>query len=387
MGEGTSKGGTALVSASTSQLTIPDADTSVGPVSGEASGSLSGEHDAPDNVHRVEEGTSEASGGLPEARTQLDPRLHAGPLRSLLPQLLEMQQQSQGMQEGLTATLDQLRGCWEESQSFQEDQLLPVLHGSQANTARGASAVENLRQRILTMSGRLQAMAESQQATAESQRAMAESQQTTAEGLNRILEVLWPMAERLKSLQEIQRDSAETQRATEAALENVAQSQRIMAEGLQSMAQSQRALAAAIDRWPLTQVAIAEGLTAMGRTQVVLQDWQCQVMLELLELIAEALPSHGVSQGPTGIPREEEGLESMLGPSSQETVAVATPSDSPLPDTGASRGSGMKRVSWNHPRYLEAGHGPHDQGPPHASQAKQHGRQLAPFTSDVHSGE
>ena len=87
------------------------------------------------------------------------------------------------MQEGLTATLDELRGCWEESQSFQMDQLLPVLCGSLANTARVVSAVESLGQRILTMSGRLQAMAESQQATAESQRA-------TAEGLKRIREVL-----------------------------------------------------------------------------------------------------------------------------------------------------------------------------------------------------
>ena len=145
-----------------------------------------------------------------------------------------MQQQSQGMQEGLTATLDQLRGCWEESQGFQADQLLPVMRASQANTTRVASAVESLRQGILTMGGRLQAMAESQQAT--------------AEGLSRLLEILRPMAEGLKSLQETQQDSAETQRAMAAALENVAQSQRVMAEGLQCVAQSQRALAAAIER-------------------------------------------------------------------------------------------------------------------------------------------
>ena len=69
-----------------------------------------------------------------------------------------MQQQSQGMQKGLT---DQLRGCWEESQSFQADQLLPVLRGSEANTARVAFTVESLGQGILTMSGRVQVMAES----------------------------------------------------------------------------------------------------------------------------------------------------------------------------------------------------------------------------------
>ncbi|XP_078093403.1 uncharacterized protein LOC144509020 isoform X2 [Mustelus asterias] len=43
MGEGTSEGGIVLASASISQLTIPVTDMSVGPVSGEASGSLSGE--------------------------------------------------------------------------------------------------------------------------------------------------------------------------------------------------------------------------------------------------------------------------------------------------------------------------------------------------------
>ncbi|XP_078088902.1 intersectin-1 isoform X1 [Mustelus asterias] len=41
MGEGTSEGGTVYLSACTSQLSIPDTDTSVGPVSGEASGSQS----------------------------------------------------------------------------------------------------------------------------------------------------------------------------------------------------------------------------------------------------------------------------------------------------------------------------------------------------------
>ncbi|XP_078060430.1 uncharacterized protein LOC144486236 [Mustelus asterias] len=208
-----------------------------------------------------------------------------------------MQQQSQGMQEGLMATLDQLRGCWEESQSFQVDQLLPVFRASQANTARVASAVENLGQGILTMSGRRQAMAEFQRAT--------------AEGLNRILKVLRPMAERLESFQETQRDSAETQRATAAALENVAQSQSVMAEGLQSVGQSQRALAESIDRWPPIQMAFTEGLTTMGRTQVVLQDWQGQVTPKILELTAEAPLSHGMTQGPTGTPREEEGLEPM----------------------------------------------------------------------------
>ncbi|XP_078088075.1 uncharacterized protein LOC144506124 [Mustelus asterias] len=249
MDEGTSEGGTVLASASTSQFTIPDTDTSVGPVSGEASGSLSDEHDTSVNEHR-EEGTSEASGmrGPAGGEDSAGPRLHADPLRLLLPQLLEMQQQSQRMQEGLTATLDRLRGYWEESQSFQTDQLLSVLRGSQANTARMAATVESLRQEILTMSGRLQAIAESQRATAESQRAAAESQRATREGLNRLLEILRPMAERLESLQETQWDSAETERATAAALENVAQSQRVMAEGLQSMAQSQRALVVAIDR-------------------------------------------------------------------------------------------------------------------------------------------
>ncbi|XP_078093402.1 uncharacterized protein LOC144509020 isoform X1 [Mustelus asterias] len=126
MGEGTSEGGIVLASASISQLTIPVTDMSVGPVSGEASGSLSGEHDTSDNVHWEEEGTSEASGMWGPARGEdsAAPRLHAGPLRSLLPQLLEMQQQSQAIQEGLTATLDQLRGCCEESQSFQESSSL-----------------------------------------------------------------------------------------------------------------------------------------------------------------------------------------------------------------------------------------------------------------------
>ena len=76
----------------------------------------------------------------------------------------------------------------------------------------------------------------------------------------------------------------------------------------------------------------------MGRTQVVLQDWQCQVTPELLELTAVAPVSHGVTQGPEGTPREEEGHEPTPWPFSQGTVAMAPPSDSPLPDTGASRG-------------------------------------------------
>ena len=108
MGEGTSEGGTVYPSASTSQITIAETDTLVGPVSVEASGSQSDEHDTSADVHLMEEETSEASGmqGLAGGEDTAGPRLHAGPLRSLLPQLLEMQQQSQGMQEGLTATLD-----------------------------------------------------------------------------------------------------------------------------------------------------------------------------------------------------------------------------------------------------------------------------------------
>ena len=147
------------------------------------------------------------------------------------------------MQEGLTATLDQLRGCWEEFQSFQVDQLLPVMRASQADTARVASAVEGLGQGILTMVGKLQAMAESQQAT--------------AEGLSRLLEILWPMAERLESLQEIQRDSTETQRAMAATHENVTQSQRATAEGLQSLAQFQRATAEGLQSMAQSQRALA----------------------------------------------------------------------------------------------------------------------------------
>ena len=113
IGEGTSEAGTVKPSACTSQATIAETHTSEGPVSVEASGSLSGEHDTAAVVHRVEEGTSEATGmrGLAGGEDPAGPRPHAGPLRSLLPQLLEMQRQSQGMQEGLTATLDRLRGC------------------------------------------------------------------------------------------------------------------------------------------------------------------------------------------------------------------------------------------------------------------------------------
>ena len=74
------------------------------------------------------------------------------------------------------------------------DQLLPVLHASQANTAKVASAVESLGQGFLTMCDRLQAMAESQQATVESQRATAQLQRTTVKGPNRLLEILWPVA-------------------------------------------------------------------------------------------------------------------------------------------------------------------------------------------------
>jgi len=71
-------------------------------------------------------------------------------------------------------------------------------------------------------------------------------------------------------------------------------------------------------------------------------------MLELLELNEEAPASHGVTQRPTGAPGEEEGREPMPMPSRRKTLAVAPPSDSSVPDTGAFQGLGMKRVHWRH---------------------------------------
>ena len=139
-------------------------------------------------------------------------------------------------------------------------------------------------------------------------------------------------------------------------------------------------------------MAITKISTTMGRTQVILQDWKGQVMPELLELTAVAPVCYGVTQGPEGTPREEEGREPTPGPSSQETVAMATPSDSPLPDTGASQGQqdeeGVMETSQTPgsrpgPSRSRAPRG----RPPRALQATGRGRQLAPSLSDVHSGE
>ena len=63
----------------------------------------------------------------------------------------------------------------------------------------------------------------------------------------------------------------------------------------------------------------------MGQTHLGLQDWQSQVMLELLELSTATLMIYGVSLGPLATPRDEEGLEPMPGPSSQEIPDVPKP--------------------------------------------------------------
>jgi len=214
----------------------------------------------------------------------------------------------------------------------QSQEVVLTQHAIQANTARVASAVEGQAQGSVLMGERVQAILETQRAMAEDVAGILEAHGSTAMGIGGMWETLLAMAVTLAGI-------LETQQAVAMSFDNLSQSHRAKAEELQCLARSQNAVAEVLQSLAQSQRARVEGIQTMGQMHLGLLDWQSQVTPELPDLSPATLVFHGVSPGPLGSSREEEGFEPMPGPSTQEIPDIPRPSDFPLPHTGHLRTS------------------------------------------------
>ncbi|XP_038672951.1 uncharacterized protein LOC119976485 [Scyliorhinus canicula] len=191
-----------------SQLSIApsstDTLTSVGDISGQASGAQS-EHSTVADAHQVEAGTSKA-----DSTCRSGSWSNVEPLDTFLPELMQMMGQSHESQERMSVTFQRLLGRLEQSQSLQ----VQTMHETEAKTARVVTAVESLEHNVSVLSGNVQGMAQSVTAV--------------AKGLDK-------MSESLGYMSQTQMDIAE-------ALQSMAQSLRTIAEGVDTMAQTMGSL-------------------------------------------------------------------------------------------------------------------------------------------------
>jgi len=156
----------------------------VGHVSSEASVSFSGAQNTTVGGHQEEAGKSKDFCRWRPAGAEETAGAQPGavPLGSEFLKLLEMQRESRGLLNGLSATFQQLRGCVEESKSLQSQEMVPAFRGTEANTASVGSAMEGLGQEMIAMGGSIQDMVKFPRTIAEGLGSMLETQRAMAGG-------------------------------------------------------------------------------------------------------------------------------------------------------------------------------------------------------------
>ncbi|XP_072352790.1 uncharacterized protein [Scyliorhinus torazame] len=133
--------------------TISEIITSVGQISEEASGAITGVHHTAVPVQNMEVRAAEGLDGRRAARPQQPAAAQKGPrlLGDPFPRTVQVQSETQGLEEGMMAGFQHLQAEVEESNHLPEQGEVPVIRVTQAETDRVASIGEAMEATVLNM--------------------------------------------------------------------------------------------------------------------------------------------------------------------------------------------------------------------------------------------